>query len=172
MSEQIIYKLVNTPVGEMVAGATDRGLCLLEFHRPARWNEMKNKISEIYKAELIEGTDAFIGRAEKELHEYFDRKRKKFSVPLDVRGTDFEIKVWKQLSKIRYGELTSYSRIAKDIDNPKAVRAVGGANGSNHIAIIIPCHRVIGGNGSLTGYGGGIDKKTFLLALERGNGFL
>jgi AraC family transcriptional regulator of adaptative response/methylated-DNA-[protein]-cysteine methyltransferase len=172
MSAPIFFKLIETPVGEMVIGATASGCCLLEFHHPERWDTVEKKIKAIYHAELVTGENQFIRQTEKELTEYFERRRKVFGVPLDVRGTDFELKVWEQLSKIRYGEVTSYSALAKAIGLPKSARAVGGANGKNRIAIVIPCHRVIGSQGHLTGYGGGMEKKRFLLELERGKGFL
>jgi methylated-DNA-[protein]-cysteine S-methyltransferase len=101
-----------------------------------------------------------------ELEEYFTGGRKSFDVPLKARGTPFQLKVWAGLREIPYGETISYGELARWIGNPKAVRAVGGANRSNPIAVIVPCHRVIGANGTLTGYGGGLDRKAKLLALE------
>jgi AraC family transcriptional regulator of adaptative response/methylated-DNA-[protein]-cysteine methyltransferase len=172
MPQEIVYKLVDSPVGELIVGATRMGCCLLEFHRPGRWDAQEKKFKKLYDGEFTEGSSPLIRQIEKELKEYFSAKRKRFEIPLDIRGTDFEMTVWKQLLKIPYGELTSYAHIAAKIHNPKSVRAVGTANGSNHIAIIIPCHRVIGSNGSLTGYGGGLDKKRFLIELERGKRLL
>ena len=106
-------------------------------------------------------------RAEKQLAEYFQGKRREFDLQLSPEGTDFQKSVWKGLSKIDYGKTISYGEQARRIGNPKAMRAVGGANGKNPIAIIIPCHRVIGSNGTLTGFGGGLNAKTFLLNLEK-----
>lgn len=103
----------------------------------------------------------------KQLKEYFEGRRKSFNLDIKVKkGTDFQIKVWNELSKIPYGEKVSYKYIAEQINNPKAVRAVGGANNKNPISIIIPCHRVIGANGKMVGYAEGVDKKEFLLKLE------
>lgn len=106
--------------------------------------------------------DPYVG----ELEEYFKGKRKVFDLPLDLRGTDFQVDVWKALLDIDYGETKSYLEIAEAINNPKAVRAVGGAIGSNPVSIIVPCHRVIGKNKKLTGFGGGLDKKIELLRIE------
>ena len=103
-----------------------------------------------------------------QLTEYFNRERKKFSVPLDIHGTEFQKKVWQQLMQIPYGATISYQMLAENIGNPKAVRAVGKANGSNPVSIIIPCHRVINSNGKLGGYSGGLDIKEKLLELEGG----
>lgn len=168
MSNVIITKKIKTPVGEMILGALDAKICFLEFYLPERYKEMPGKLRKVFDAELVEGTNEVIEQAEKELQEYFAGKRKQFTVPLDLRGTKFELKIWDQLLKIPYGQVCSYSDIAKKIHNPKSVRAVGGANHSNPVAIIVPCHRVVGKNGSLSGYGGGMDKKKFLLQLEQG----
>lgn len=103
----------------------------------------------------------------KQLSEYFEGKRKSFTLPITLKGTEFQLRVWKALSKIPYGETRCYKDIARVVGNPKASRAVGMANNKNPIAIIIPCHRVIGSNGNLTGYAGGLDKKLQLLKLEQ-----
>ncbi|HEM49049.1 MAG TPA: methylated-DNA--[protein]-cysteine S-methyltransferase [Caldithrix sp.] len=102
----------------------------------------------------------------KQLDEYFQGKRKDFSIPLDVRGTEFQMKVWNAVAKIGYGSIATYQDISKTIKNPKSMRAVGLANGKNPIPIIIPCHRIIGSNGRLTGYGGGLWRKEWLLCHE------
>jgi methylated-DNA-[protein]-cysteine S-methyltransferase len=114
------------------------------------------------------GTDKIIDMARKQLDSYFAGKRKAFDVPLRPVGTAFQTRVWNALLRIPYGETASYGAIANAIGSPKAVRAVGAANGRNPIPIIIPCHRVIGANGSLTGFGGGMARKEMLLDLERG----
>ncbi|MDZ4777060.1 MAG: methylated-DNA--[protein]-cysteine S-methyltransferase [Alphaproteobacteria bacterium] len=114
------------------------------------------------------GTDKIIDATRKQLDSYFAGKRKSFDVPLAPKGTAFQTRVWHALTKIPYGETVSYGAIAAGIGSPKAVRAVGAANGRNPIPIIIPCHRVIGANGSLTGFGGGMARKELLLDLERG----
>ena len=110
--------------------------------------------------------DAVLHEAKRQLTQYFNKERERFDIPLDAGGTDFQRAVWGSLRQIPYGEQCSYSDIARDIGRPKAVRAVGAANGRNPIPIIVPCHRVIGSNGTLTGFAGGIALKRELLALE------
>jgi methylated-DNA-[protein]-cysteine S-methyltransferase len=110
--------------------------------------------------------NTWIAQATEELHAYFAGKLRLFQVPLDMQGTDFQLSVWNELVKIPYGETRSYAQIAEAVRRPKAVRAVGAANGSNPVAIIVPCHRVIGSGGKLTGYGGGLPLKKRLLELE------
>lgn len=122
-----------------------------------------DEVSPEYKEEKSE----FLSECEKELDEYFQGERREFDIPLKLYGTEFQIKVWEALKTIPYGETRSYKDIAQYIGNPKGCRAVGLANNRNPIPIIIPCHRVIGANGKLIGYGGGIEKKIFLLELER-----
>lgn len=112
--------------------------------------------------------DAIVKETKKQLEEFFARKRKTFEVPLLAEGTDFQREVWGALTRIPYGETRSYAQLAKSIGKPKAMRAVGAANGRNPIAIIVPCHRVIGADGSLTGFGGGMENKARLLDFERG----
>ncbi|MBL8954533.1 MAG: methylated-DNA--[protein]-cysteine S-methyltransferase [Myxococcaceae bacterium] len=112
------------------------------------------------------GTSKLLERAAKQLAEYFAGERETFDLPLEPRGTGFQRAVWKALGEIAFGETVSYAHIAKKIGRPKAVRAVGAANGQNPISLIIPCHRVIGADGSLTGYGGGLPKKKWLLQHE------
>ncbi|MFK7912870.1 MAG: methylated-DNA--[protein]-cysteine S-methyltransferase [Pseudomonadales bacterium] len=156
----MIYSHMASPVGRLLlAGATaDGALQLIGFsigsmaHGPAPdWH---------YQA------DAFAA-ARTQLEEYFAGQRQDFDVPLDPRGTDFQQSVWTQLRGIPFGETCSYRDIAERLGKPKAVRAVGSANGRNPLPIIVPCHRVIGSNGSLTGFGGGLENKQILLELER-----
>ena len=113
------------------------------------------------------GDSEFLDQAEKELKEYFAGERVEFEVALDAAGTEFQCAVWMALRAIPFGEVVSYQHIAEQIDNPKAVRAVGLANGANPISIIVPCHRVIGASGKLTGYGGGLERKRTLLVHEK-----
>ena len=113
-----------------------------------------------------DGTHPLVSLAARQLGEYFGGIRREFDLPLDLRGTDFQVSVWKALLKIPYGETRSYGQIALELGKAAAVRAVGAANGANPIAIVVPCHRVIGARGALTGYGGGLDRKRFLLELE------
>lgn len=159
---------VTTPLGPMLAGATDKALCLLEFiDRPMLPTQLK-RIRSRFQETPMPGTNAIIGELEKELHAYFEGRLRSFSVPLDLRGTAFQEQVWHALFGIAYGTTASYGDLSKAIANPGAVRAVARANGDNRMAILIPCHRIIGSNGSLTGYGGGLHRKRFLLELEQG----
>ncbi|MBT3983100.1 MAG: methylated-DNA--[protein]-cysteine S-methyltransferase [Bacteriovoracaceae bacterium] len=157
----------STKLGAMYACSTDKGICLLEFtDRKMLETEFKNICSR-FDAVIIPGTNKHIKLVKKELKHYLEGKLKKFTVPLDTAGTDFQKSVWKILKSIPYGKTCSYLEQAKKMNNPKAVRAVANANGMNSIAIIIPCHRVIGSDGSLTGYGGGLPRKKWLLELEQ-----
>lgn len=123
---------------------------------------------EFIRGEGIKEETALIAEAWKQLQEYFEGNRKQFTLPLAPEGTAFQQKVWKALQTIPYGEVRTYGQIAAQIGEPKACRAVGMANHNNPVGIIIPCHRVIGANGKLTGYAGGLDKKEKLLQLEKG----
>lgn len=118
---------------------------------------------------FAEQETSLLKKAAEQLREYFDGRRKAFELPLSLHGTDFQLADWQALRTIPYGETCSYQQIAEKIGNPKACRAVGMANNRNPVAIVIPCHRVIGKNGSMVGYGGGLDVKRYLLDLESGN---
>ena len=128
--------------------------------------EEKGKITGLtYDKEEIgdieQRSSSLLEKAERQLTEYFEGRRKNFDLPIELKGTDFQVKVWKALEKIPYGETKSYQEIAEEVASPKAFRAVGNANNKNPISIIIPCHRVIGKSGKLAGYGGGLDKKEY-----------
>jgi AraC family transcriptional regulator, regulatory protein of adaptative response / methylated-DNA-[protein]-cysteine methyltransferase len=158
----------TTPLGPMVACANQSGLVLLEFSdRPMLETELKD-IRQRLKANIIFGKNKLFDAVEEQLEEYFKGNRKTFDIPLLSPGTEFQQKVWNALMKIPYGRTVSYKQQSIAIGQPDAVRAVARANGANRIAIIIPCHRVIGENGTLTGYGGGLGRKQFLLDLESG----
>lgn len=157
---------LTTPIGPMFACATNQGLCLLEFvDRRMLETEFKD-LQRLLNGTIIAGENEHIIQAKKELKEYFDGQRTTFDVILDTPGTDFQKSAWMSLKNIPYGETISYQQQAINIGNPKGYRAVASANRNNRIAIIIPCHRVIGKNGSLTGYGGGLERKKWLLELE------
>ncbi len=158
---------IETPLGEMAAAATKEGICLLEFtSRPALESEF-NKLALTFNKTVKPGTNKHLRALKKQLKEYFRGKRKEFTLELVTSGTDFQTAVWDTLKKIPYGETISYLELARMINNPGAFRAVAGANGSNRIAIVIPCHRVIGSDGDLVGYAGGLDKKKWLIDHER-----
>ncbi len=167
-NEKIIYlKRIETPLGTMIACARESGICMLEFSDRKSLAAELEEISRYFGAHIIPGESSIFATLEEELHEYFNGERKTFSVSLSPVGTDFQKKVWEVLMKIPYGTTTSYREQAKILGNPKAVRAVANANGLNKISILIPCHRIIGSNGTLTGYGGGIWRKQKLLELEK-----
>lgn len=157
-----------TPLGPMMAGATDKGICLLEFIDKTRLDKQLLKLSKQLNTKFVPGQHPLFDLLEEQLLAYFNSKLTKFSVPLDIPGTEFQQRVWQQLLKIPYGETCSYQQQAEGINHPKAVRAVAKTNGENRIAIIVPCHRVIGKNGKLTGYAGGLWRKQRLLELETG----
>lgn len=142
---------INTPIGSLAIKASEKGITHVIFVKEMDRDVAPNVITD---------------RCKQQLGEYFNSQRKEFDIPFDQQGTHFQCSVWQSLLSIPYGELASYQEIANIINNPKAVRAVGAANGKNPIAIIIPCHRVIGSNGSLTGYAGGLERKTWLLEHE------
>jgi len=146
---------IHSPIGPL-ALVVDGGGALVEINFDGR------------KPAGIPIDDARCACAARELNEYFAGSRRAFTIPVAPRGTDFQRAVWSELQRIPFGATISYGELARRIGRPKAVRAVGAANGANPIPIVIPCHRVIGSNGKLTGYGGGLDKKETLLAIERG----
>lgn len=149
----MIKSFIDSPIGILCISSEDYCVTGINFSKEKAVTPTKN-LTEITK------------KCERQLKEYFSGKRKKFDLKINPKGTEFQKRVWKELIKIPYGKTASYSEIAKRTGNVKAARAVGLANNRNPIAIIIPCHRVIGKNGSLTGYAGGLKKKKFLLEIE------
>ncbi|MDA0706830.1 MAG: methylated-DNA--[protein]-cysteine S-methyltransferase [Proteobacteria bacterium] len=151
------YCYLHTPIGDLLLAGDDGALSLVGFPQgKMRYEPEKNWIEN----------KAPFAAARQQLTEYFAGKRKQFDLPLNLTGTDFQLRVLGELQRIPYGETRSYGDIASRIGRPKAVRAVGAANGRNPIPIIVPCHRVIGSNGNLTGFGGGLGAKRALLRLE------
>ena len=159
---------IATPLGEMLAVFGSKGLCLLEF---VGQKHMEQEITAVQKAlsgQFVFREDERTQLLRQELDLYFKCRLKIFSTPLEQIGTEFQKQAWDALLAIPYGETRSYKEQAQRLGNPKAVRAVAAANGQNKVSILIPCHRVIGSNGKLTGYAGGLNRKQSLLALERG----
>jgi methylated-DNA-[protein]-cysteine S-methyltransferase len=156
MSE-VSYTRIDSPVGRLLLAADTQGLRLASFESSKRAAPVQSQWKEDIApfAEVI-----------RQLQAYFGGELKEFDLPLAPEGTEFQLRVWNSLRTIPYGETISYAQLAQKIGNPQAVRAVGLANGSNPIPIIVPCHRVIGSDGSLTGFGGGLANKQKLLALE------
>ena len=148
------YNICNQKRISVFIGEENGNICFMLI-------DTKKKLDGFEKMET-----PLLKEASKQLTEYFDRKRKKFDLPLALNGTEFQVKTWKALQSIPYGKTCSYGDLAKKIGNPKASRAVGNANNRNPLHIIVPCHRVIGSNGSLTGYAAGLDVKRLLLDLE------
>ncbi len=151
------YCYTNTPIGDLLLAGDDAGLSMIGFP--------KGKMRRDPEPDWIFNEKPF-ENVRKQLDEYFAGDRKEFDLQLQLSGTDFQVQVLEELQRIPYGETTSYGAIAKRIGRPKAMRAVGAANGRNPIPIVIPCHRVIGSSGDLTGFGGGLDTKAALLRLE------
>jgi len=159
--------LIETPLGEMVAGSTEEGICLLEFtDRKMLPTEYKDLI-RLLKTTMVEGDNVHLKTLKKQLKEYFCGERKEFTIPLVTPGSEFQQAVWKELQNIQFGSTRSYQEQAIALSRSESVRAVANANGMNRISIIIPCHRVIGSDGRLTGYGGGLRRKKWLLDHEK-----
>ncbi|SEW13110.1 methylated-DNA--[protein]-cysteine S-methyltransferase [Chitinophaga arvensicola] len=160
-TKQTIYysKTMASPVGELQLIGSDNGLAAVLWE-----NDLPDRVS--VKAEAIDNQHPVLCEAEKQLREYFGKKRTSFSIPLDFIGTSFQKRIWEALLTIPFGETRTYGQIAQQFGDPKAVRAVGGAANKNPISIIAPCHRVIGASGKLVGFAGGIQNKTTLLQLE------
>jgi AraC family transcriptional regulator of adaptative response/methylated-DNA-[protein]-cysteine methyltransferase len=151
----------------MFAVANDRGLALCEFHDRPMLPVQLRRIEALCGGSVSEGKSDVLEQTQRELDEYFAGKRETFSIPLLLDGTPFQTSVWRELLTIPFGATTSYDSIATRLEKPGAARAVGRANGDNRIAIIVPCHRVINADGSLSGYGGGKHRKRWLLAHEQ-----
>jgi AraC family transcriptional regulator of adaptative response/methylated-DNA-[protein]-cysteine methyltransferase len=162
------YRYFDTPIGEMIAVGNEEGICLLEFRdKQMLDNELKALKQYFQITEINPGSTKVLDQLSDELMAYFQKTLKQFTVPIIKWGTPFQNKVWGVLEQIEYGQLRSYGQIASEINKPTASRAVGMANGKNKIAIIIPCHRVIGSKGELTGYAGGLWRKEWLIAHEQ-----
>lgn len=149
----------KTKIGELILGSFDDKLCLLDFRYRKMRTAVDNRIKKGLDTDFVEKDDAILQEARKQIDAYLDGSRKEFNLPLLVVGSEFQKRVWRALMNVPYGTTSSYLQLAKDIDNEKAVRAVANANGANAIGLIIPCHRIIGSNGKLVGYGGGLPAK-------------
>lgn len=167
-AQRIFLTRLMTPVGPMIAGASEKHVVLLEFvDRPMLPTQLE-RIQKRFECVFIPEENTVLAQLRQELAAYFEGRLQQFLVPLDFPGTDFQHKVWTALLNVPYGSTASYLDLATAIGDAKAVRAVARANGDNRIAILIPCHRIIGSDGSLTGYGGGLHRKKKLLDLEQG----
>jgi methylated-DNA-[protein]-cysteine S-methyltransferase len=159
----------QTEIGELLLGSFGGRLCLLGFGEKGTRRAVDDRIRKKLDARFVEQNDEVLEKTRKQLEEYLNGDRKEFDIRLLMVGTDFQKRVWKALMRVPYGATCTYGQIAKDIGSPRAVRAVGNANRANPISIIVPCHRVIGSDGELVGYGGGLSLKKWLLMLEQGN---
>jgi O-6-methylguanine DNA methyltransferase len=167
MSLRLMRRTFQTPVGPMMALASADGLCALEFWSPTRMSRLEHRLRRWFPPhEIADGTSATLEQTGAWLAAYFAGDAVA-DPPLDMRGAGFERRVWQALLTIPRGATASYGAIARQLDAPGASRAVGLANGANPVAVIVPCHRVIGSNGALTGYGGGLERKAWLLNHEQ-----
>jgi len=165
--QDVFFTLIESPIGTLYAAATAEGICLLEFDGKERRQRQLAALRRRYGS-VTEGENAHLALLRRELDAYFAGRLRRFTVPLVLVGTDFEKLVWEALCRIPYGVTRTYGDLARELDSPDGFRAVGRANGRNPVSIVVPCHRVIGSGGRLTGYGGGLWRKAHLLALESG----
>jgi AraC family transcriptional regulator of adaptative response/methylated-DNA-[protein]-cysteine methyltransferase len=156
-----------SPLGPLVVASDDRQLCLLEFADRRMLETQFKRLASLTKRSIVPGENPIMEQTQTQLDEYFQGSRQKFALPLFMGGTDFQASVWAELLKIEFGKTRSYESIAQSLGKPGAQRAVGKANGDNRVAIVIPCHRVIRSNGELSGYGGGVRRKEWMLEHER-----
>ncbi len=157
----------KSPAGELILGSFDNQLCLCDWKYRKMRSSIDERIRKGLEAEFIEGETEVVKETIRQLEAYFEGELTQFDIPLLPVGTDFQKEVWKKLTEIPFGETRSYLQLSKDLGNPDAIRAVASANGANAISILIPCHRIIGSDGSLVGYAGGLDAKKRLLKLEK-----
>lgn len=166
MNETITIHYFKTQVGELILGSYHSKLCLADWRYRKMRSRIDQRLQKGVQAKYELGTSPVIEQTKKELLEYFQGKRKIFEIPIHFVGTVFQQTVWMALQKIPFGETRSYLELSKQLNNPKAVRAVASANGANAISIIVPCHRIIGADGNLVGYAGGLATKKKLLKIE------
>lgn len=162
----ISIQYYKTKIGELILGSFEDQLCILDFRYRKMRNTVDNRIKKGLNTPFIEQDTDVLQQTRMQIDEYLNGDRTVFDIPLLMVGTDFQKSVWNALIKIPYGTTSTYLQLAKSIDNEKAVRAVANANGANSMSLIIPCHRIIGSNGELVGYGGGLPVKKRLLILE------
>ncbi len=164
---KIHIQYFKTPVGEMILGSYDNKLCMADWRYRKRRESIDTRVQKGLKAIFVEEESMVLNLAREELEAYFKGLRNTFDIPLLLLGTEFQKSVWQGLLQIPFGTTASYKELAQNIDQEKAVRAVASAIGANAISIFIPCHRIIGADGSLTGYAGGLEAKKKLLDLEK-----
>ena len=169
MDTKLKQNIIRTPIGEMITLATETGLNFLEFQKPTRSKLLEQRLKKWYASfKLIEGENEIIEQTIAWLDDYFKGNFEKLKTPpLEMRGTDFEKSVWEELKNISIGQTVTYGQMAERMGKPQSARAVGSGTRRNPVSLIIPCHRVIGGDGTLTGYGGGLENKKWLLEHEK-----
>jgi len=158
--EALAYKIIDSPTGNLRLIASENALVAIQWEKKAGDHERTDGL-------VRDDRHSVLVETERQLNEYFAGNRREFDIPLDMRGTRFQKSVWEALLAIPFGETRSYGQIARQLGNANATRAVGAANGQNPIPIVVPCHRVVGSNGTLTGFGGGLETKAQLLSLEQ-----
>jgi methylated-DNA-[protein]-cysteine S-methyltransferase len=163
---KISIEYFKTPYGEIILGAYEDKLCMADWRYRKKRESVDRRVQKGLKAIFVEKENSVLEQAKEELEEYFKGQRKTFETPLLLVGTEFQKSVWMVLMQIPYGKTASYKTLAQSINHEKAVRAVASAVGANAISIFIPCHRIIGSDGSLTGYAGGLEAKQGLLEIE------
>lgn len=164
--DNIILKKYDSPCGELILGSLGRRLCLCDWSAGGRAEATADRLGRLLEATTNDGTSAIIEQASAQLDEYFQGLRREFSLDILAAGTPFRKAVWQAIMSVPYGSRISYSQLAESVGKPSAARAVASATGANALSVIIPCHRIIGASGALTGYAGGLDAKIFLLRLE------
>ncbi len=169
MQNHIYISYHQTSIGELIIGAFEEEICILDFRYRKIRNTVDKRVKKGLQANFIEQENTIIQETKQQIDAYLQGKRKRFDIPFRIVGSAFQQKVWTALMNIPYGQTASYLDLAKSINKPKAVRAVANANGANAIALVIPCHRIIASNGELGGYGGGLSAKQKLLEIEKDN---
>lgn len=167
MANKILVQHYASPCGELLLGSLGDELCLCNWAEEKHPGRIDKRLQSLLQAEYEMAPSVVTSEAARQLDEYFARRRTQFDVPLRFAGTAFQMQVWQALLEVPYGQTVSYGELARQIGVPGAVRAVANANGANAISIFAPCHRVVGSTGSLTGYGGGLAAKQFLIELEK-----
>lgn len=168
MKTVIYQSSVETPLGEMLLCATDKGIALAQFKQRKDFKHHYKKLLSHKNGEINHQPNPIIIQTTNQLEEYFGGKREAFEIEQDIVGTHFQQNVWKMLQEIPYGTTISYQEQATQMNNPLAIRAIASANGMNPLEVIIPCHRVVGKDGSMTGYSSGLQAKKWLLSMEKG----
>ena len=165
---QLVTATIDTPIGRMVAIASHAGICVLEFLGGRTAPSVARTFARRHGARAASGPNRHVERLRGELAAYFGGELRRFETPLDLRGTPFQRAIWRRVARASYGRTLTYAQVAAQAGRPSAVRAAGHANGRNPVSIVVPCHRIVGSDGALHGYGGGLWRKRWLLDLERG----